>query len=499
MTPEQAERVRKAEEEENARHPGPDTSWLRNDINLAFPVVGATDQAMQLAKKYGPNVLKTLGEAGRAANLLPGAAPPAAAGGPPMPQGEADESAGLSMAGRPAPAAVPPKVRKATGRKAPSIEVGDSKAGAPDVPVPGGPASLMPSAPVPTPAPAAGAQAAPAAPTKDDELEAAQARASAAHNSLGSILARIFGSDEVKRQTLEREQMPVTQLLQRRQAMAAQEERAGKAAEVERVKRLSDPASHESRVAQAVAVKNYGVPPEEAKGLTAADLPLIHQGFSASEAIKAREAATQERLQAAQIAAEARKDVAHENNATRQMIGALAHGNAKDIPPAVSTQVGASANSGRMIDKLSEMHDQASRSGNPADWKRYNDMVETLAPSIAAGVNRTGVARGELVKEIKNNLHTGLLTGASDTLFHTGFVKNKLAGYKEEAASRGRESIDSIGDRYDKSALERQHSAAFGGGAAAGGPPVRAGWEHMPDGSKFPVDAQGNRIGPAVR
>jgi hypothetical protein len=275
----------------------------------------------------------------------------------------------------------------------------------------------------------------------------------------------------------------------------------------ERQAQLYDPTSRPSRMAQAIAVKRFGWSPADAAQLTASDMGMVQAGFNAEETFKARKATADARRQDAQarLAAEERMNAARIDErrfeAGQRSLDRQAAGQKdKDIPPAVSTQVGASANSAHMIDALDAQHEQALKSGNPADWKRYNDSVETYAPSIAAGLNRTGVARGELVKEVAKNLHSGLFTGAADTIAGTGFIKNKLQGYRAEAASRGREAIDSIGDRYDKSALEAQHARAFpedgsAGASATGGRATH--YRYNRDRTmRIPTDARGNPVGP---
>jgi hypothetical protein len=133
----------------------------------------------------------------------------------------------------------------------------------------------------------------PPPPTRDVEMEKAM-QESALRHKIGTIF-QLFGiqpsgMDEPLERLAGQRQLQREHLADERQAQ------------------MYDPTSRPSRMAQAIAVKRFGWSPADAAQLTAADMPMVNQGFSAEETFKARKDAAAARKQesADRLAAEER-------------------------------------------------------------------------------------------------------------------------------------------------------------------------------------------------
>lgn len=355
---------------------------------------------------------------------------------------------------------------------------------------------------------ATNAPAAPAAPTGDDELTAAQ-KAVEARRQRAHIITSLFGG---KRDT-EAENAPVSDILQRRQLAAAKIQDQLKAAQEEKVARLSDPSSRESKLAQAIAVRNYGIAPDEAKQLAAADLPMLHQGFTASEAIEQRKAATEEkrvaaegqaaaRVQTAQIAADQRRESAADRNATMRALHAGIN-KPVNVGASQSQNISSSATTAEASSSAQDAYNQALKTKSPADWAKYNTKLKLLGIAVAAGENKTGTARKDVIDKIVKEA-PGLGSAASDTLIGNGMGANYFDTLREEARLRGSNAIEGLGLPANHP-LVVQHQRVFGGGghqASAGGPVDQAAapthYSYSRDRKqRIPVTPDGKPLGPA--
>lgn len=222
----------------------------------------------------------------------------AAEAGSPLPDPErvpvtGDESAGLDKArpespDAPAPAAPPkPDVKKLVASHPLLVKkvAGDDAALLPKADAVEAPKSLAGTGHSPqAAAEAAAPEAVATGPTREQAAadEMARAQQQARNRGIaGSIISGIFGNAG----DLNDKDRPVNELLQRRD----QDE---KQRQIQLQKDLNDPQSARSRAAQGVMVRNYGMSPQDASTLSAADLPMVKDGYGAQEIHEDRAAKT---------------------------------------------------------------------------------------------------------------------------------------------------------------------------------------------------------------
>ncbi len=173
----------------------------------------------------------------------------------------------------------------------------------------------------------------------------------------------------------------------------------------------------------------------------------------------------------------------------RRHAEALAAKGAEDKP--ISDRVSIQLQGGQeMVEAAQEMRRLAGKTGVGAALTRGN--VDN--PDWDRAVEKASQAEA---KAVHGSASEAAAKGFKDT-YRSAYGTSKEAQLKQadELEARGRERVAGANKLLSS---QGKRNIPMPEAASPQAAPTRAGWEHMPDGSRYPVDAKGNRIGPAVR